>query len=162
MKTFSSYIMEEIDPEFEEVASSIKDIIEKKLPNGWNSVKFLPSLGRSGNTLHVNFGFIGDKSLLTSGYKENDPASASLILRKNGDLYSMEALSKGVGYYTTPEAGSHLAMKFVKIPFRKGSGERKKIILSFEKFLTKYVDTVNKNKENVYNYGKYENKGFFK
>lgn len=155
--SFSNFINEaEASEDVATAVQNIKNIIDKNVPKGWKVVRDMPSLAGNGmKVISIAFGFVGDKSKLTSGILENDPTVIKMMVHPSRDgSYSLEALSSS--FMVKPEPGSFMAMGSKKVPFRKVKGDLSKIEKGFEKWLKKYTEAVKSNKEDIYGYEKYK------
>ncbi len=77
-------------------------------------------------------------------------------LHNNGDgTYTLEKKSSTID--VNPEEGSYMAMGRIKIPYRKTTGDAKKVLAAFERFLKKAKKLLQDNDANIYERENYSN-----
>lgn len=154
MKSFNQYLNEAVEPTAEDiklVMSSIESAFLSKFPNCYLSVTESKSLGHS---IGVSFGLILNKAELPSGIRDNDPVQHQFIIHINKNGFEAVPLQGSI--WINPPAGSYLAMGRIKTPFRKTSGDAKKIIKAFETFVPRLKQLVKDNEANIYGRQKYK------
>jgi hypothetical protein len=130
------------------IAEKIESILKARFPNGHVRAKYSNML--STDHITVSFGLIGDIEDVSSKIRHNDPLHHSFMITVRGDD-KYEARNSIAGLMVKPSEGSYLAMDSVKTPFRKTTGDEKRIIKAFERFADRTVKIVKDNVENIYN-----------
>lgn len=121
-------------------------IHKKYFPDGeyWIS---LSSLGRpsiyTSSTVHKRGTWSGNIA-------RNDPMLTNFSITYKGNGKYVAELVQGDGLSTVPEPGSFLAIKLVRVPFRKYTGTPEQIMKKFEDWEKKRKETYEEHKDNLY------------
>ena len=162
MQTFKDYssgskdLSPERKAEVEGLISDLTKTAEKHFPNGFINVHLWRSLGVE--SIVMEFGLIKNTSELASKIRMNDPVHHRFMISIRKDGYQAEILMGGIS--TNPEAGSYKAMNTIKTPFRKTTGDAKKIVSTFDTFFGRLKSLVKEHKDNIYNAKNYDERYF--
>ena len=154
MQSFSQYAGTQKPDlsELENIAKEIELSYRKHFLHGWIDVRAVISIGEP--VIRMYCGLISDKSLLTGGYRDNDPLRLSALISKEKDgKFSIEYLQSSLSL--VPEKGSYMAMGSVKIPSRKATVPGDKVASTLDKHFTKVKQVVKDNQAKVYNRSNY-------
>lgn len=146
-------LFEEISGNAYDLAAEIEKTIRKHFPNSFISVYFNSNIHPS---ISIRFTIGKDKSEWANGIIQNDPLWQVLMIssgiNRNGDIVgklSLERISGG-SFAIKPEPGSHLAFGRHKVPFRKVSGDSRKIISGVDKYFSKVKSELKKSIDKFY------------
>jgi hypothetical protein len=130
----------------ETLASDIEVVLRKNFPNGYIRAFYSNNISP---VVFVSFGLIEDINDVANKIRHNDPLIHSFCVHINGED-SYEASSSMSGLSVNPEAGSYMAMGNIKTPFRKTTGDSKKIVKAFTRFASRVAKIVEDNKADIY------------
>lgn len=128
------------------LAKEIEEILKSRFPNGYVRAFYSENLTRH---ISISFGLIGDIEDVSNKIRHNDPLHHSFMIFVEGED-SYEANRSMGRLMVKPPEDSYLAMGSVKTPFRKTTGDSKKVIKAFERFADRVVKIVRENKEDIY------------
>ena len=135
----------------DQMVKEFEKIIKKHFPKGYADVQFSTHFSPD---ITIRFGMEGDINKLASGIRDNDPAYHIFMLRgmdKEGQLgpkMQIDAIRGGV-LMTDPDPDSRLAMKAVKIGWRKKTAAPDKILKHFDNYMVKVKKAIEQNKGKV-------------
>ena len=158
MKDFKTHLKEQAQSYgFGDLHANLEKVFYKHFPNSYMRFSS-PCLGDKDSMFFLNFTLLypGD---YPNNISENDPMGHMFDIKRKGESL---VLTKNRGrIMTNPKEGSYMAMDSVKVPFRKATGNDKKITLTFDKYLTKLKTKLLGLGSEVYGYDKI-NKKYFK
>lgn len=129
-----------------ELESKIAAEFKRQFPHG--EIWFRKSTLGGSSTTFVSITML-PKDKISGKIVQNDPIySVFSYAEKNGKI-EVE-LSMGSKVSVHPKPNSYLAIESVKVPFRKFSGDAKKVVDGFAKHFKKMKDAVDANKGNIY------------
>ena len=136
-----------------ELAEEFKKVMMKHMPASYGEAVFSTNLSPS---VGVSFRWMKDKSKLSSGIAENDPAGHSWIVFgfdregnfPEGKKLSME-IGRGGSLSVKPPEGSHLAQGRVKVGWRNKKGSPEQLVKHFDNYMKKLKKAIEDNKEDL-------------
>lgn len=148
-KQFIEAHIQESMSEAEQLAEDIKNTFYKYFPKSKIYGGFRSGLGES---ISLTFTLGADKSEYTNGIEHNDPMRALIFIYgmdREGNLIDPLEMT-GEGWSVTVESTEpHLAYGRVKVPFRKTTGDSKKILQAVDRGFSRLYDTVKANKDKI-------------
>lgn len=132
-----------------EQMEELKEIYHKYFKNSLLSIRSPHFDDLKEKYLYINFYLAADKKEVYNGYFENDMFSLSFELIKTSST-TFTLISRDSSYLIKPVFDTFMAYNRVKVPFRKTSGDFKKIISTLEKHLKKFNNSLKESLKNNY------------
>lgn len=159
-KRFQTKVMESVELEeskeslelAEGVLQALKAVFTKHFPKSRISGEFSTNLSPS---IHIRFYLGNDRADFSSNIPENDPMIHDIFVwMKNavddqGYITGPITLERSRGSLSVTDPTGRMAFNRVKIPFRKTTGDGKKVVQAFEKYLVRLKQAVKDNVDNI-------------
>lgn len=143
----------------EDFLTKAKEDFKRVFPNGY--IQAYISKGIGPDSITIRFGLIENEKELTSNIRENDPLYTIV------SIYPKITLEDSYSEITTLQSGlkinpteKYFAMGRVKTAIRKSKGDLDKLSKTLNEYFKKVAKIVQENKENIYQFSKYDSKYF--
>ena len=133
------------DMTIKEFMKDVKAIYSKHFPDSWCKAQFVKNLG---GAIFIDFYLAKDESEVPHGYAVNDMFSCGFVIhldnKKTSDdnlpqTITLQAMSSVI---KTKPSNRFLAFDATKVPFRKSTGDTKKILTAIDKYLVKLANAI--------------------
>ena len=138
------------DTTIKEFLSAVKKIYAEHFPDSQCQAKLSKNLGKA---IFIDFYFAKDSSEVSHGYAQNDMFKCGFVIHLDDDAEAdspmpdatLEAMSSVIA---TKPSNKWLAYDATKVPFRKTTGNAKKLLSTIEKYVQKLANTIHTEYEN--------------
>lgn len=139
-----------------EFMEELKKTYNKYFPNSFCAVRFSKNLG---STIWIDCYLAGDIHEVSNNIWQNDMFKICMNIflpdgtEKSSELPETITLESQSNWIAVKPSSKYVAFDTKKIPFRKTTGDGKKIIASFDKFVKRLYDSVKEeyNNDNIAN-----------
>ena len=133
-----------------EFLSEVKKIYADHFPDSQCQAKLAKNLGRA---IFIDFYLAKDSSEVSHGYAQNDMFKCGFVIHLDDNVEAdspmpdatLEAMSSVIA---TKPSNKWLAYDATKVPFRKTTGNAKKLLSTIEKYVQKLANAIHTEYEN--------------
>ena len=133
-----------------EFLGAVKKIYADHFPDSQCQAKLAKNLGRA---IFIDFYLAKDSSEVSHGYAQNDMFKCGFVIHLDDNVETdspmpdatLEAMSSVIA---TKPSNKWLAYDATKVPFRKTTGNAKKLLSTIEKYVQKLANTIHTEYEN--------------
>jgi len=133
-----------------EFLNEVRKIYAEHFPDSQCQAKLAKNLGRA---IFIDFYLAKDSSEVSHGYAQNDMFKCGFVIHLDDNVEAdsqmpdatLEAMSSVIA---TKPSNKWLAYDATKVPFRKTTGNAKKLLSTIEKYVQKLANTIHTEYEN--------------